>query len=190
MKVGVLALQGAFRAHIQKLEQLDVDASEVRTPSELDDVDALVLPGGESTTMSMLIRSNGLEDGLRQRLAEGMPTLGTCAGLILLSSEIADGRDDQITFGALDVDVQRNGYGTQRQSAETSVATTFTDERIHAVFIRAPRVVRCGETVEVLADAFEGDPVLVRSGPILGAAFHPELSGDDAVHRLFVEIAA
>jgi len=189
VKVGVLALQGAFRAHADKLTELGVDVREVRLPDHLDEVDALVMPGGESTTMSMLLESSGLFDPLADRLDDGMAVLGTCAGLILLSSDIEDGRADQRSFGRLDLAVQRNGYGRQIESFETDLETTVPDEPVHAVFIRAPRIVRAGESVEVLAHA-RGDAVLVRSGNALGASFHPELATDTRIHRLFLDSVA
>ena len=186
MKVGVLALQGAFRAHIEKLHELGVDTAEVRQPGHLDEVDALVMPGGESTTMSMLLESSELFEPLSARIADGMAVFGTCAGLILLSSNIEDGRDDQRSFDRLDISVQRNGYGRQIESFETALETTITDDPVHAVFIRAPRILRVGDGVEVLAES-RGDAVLVRSGNALGASFHPELATDTRIHQLFLE---
>lgn len=186
MIVGVLALQGAFRAHIDKLAELGATAVEVKRPEHLEQVDALVMPGGESTTMSMLLESSELFDPLADRIADGMAVFGTCAGLILLSAEIEDGRPDQRSFGRLDITVKRNGYGRQVESFETEIVTTVTADPIHAVFIRAPKVVRLGSDVEVLAEA-RGDAVLVRSGNALGAGFHPELSRSLAIHRLFLE---
>jgi 5'-phosphate synthase pdxT subunit len=187
--IGVLALQGAFRAHGQKLAELGAEVAEVRTPAQLDSVEALVMPGGESTTMSMSLESSGLFDPLAERLSAGFGVLGTCAGLILLATDIEDGRPDQRSFGRLDISVQRNGYGRQRDSFETDLETTVFDEPIHAVFIRAPRIVRAGPEVEVLASS-GGDPVLVRSGPVIGASFHPELSQDTRIHRLFLDSIA
>lgn len=189
MTVGVLALQGAFRAHIEKLTELGVDASEVRSVEQLDAVDALVMPGGESTTMSMLLESSGLASTLATRIDEGMAVFGTCAGLILLATEVLDGREDQRSFGRLDITVKRNGYGRQTESFETEIASTVTEDPLHAVFIRAPKVTRVGPDVEVLAEA-RGDAVLVRSGNALGAAFHPELSSGNEIHRLFLDSIA
>ncbi|MGI9604806.1 MAG: pyridoxal 5'-phosphate synthase glutaminase subunit PdxT [Acidimicrobiales bacterium] len=188
--MGVLALQGAFRAHIHKLEALGVSTAEVRLPEQLDDVDALIMPGGESTTMSMLLESSGLFDAIEKRLADDMPVFGTCAGLILLARSIEDGRPDQRSFGRLDIAVQRNGYGRQVESFECDLDTTVLDDAVHAVFIRAPRVITVSSNVEVLASDHRGDPVLLRDGNALGAAFHPELSDDDRLHRLFVESVA
>ncbi len=189
MIVGVLALQGAFQAHIDKLTDLGADAREVKRPEHLDSVDALVMPGGESTTMSMLLESSELFDPIADRLDDGMPVFGTCAGLILLSTDIEDGRPDQRSFGRLDITVKRNGYGRQVESFETDIETTVTNEPVHAVFIRAPRIMRIGEDVDVLAEA-RGDAVLVRSGNALGAGFHPELSSSSEIHRLFLESLA
>lgn len=186
MTIGVLALQGAFRAHLSKLKLLGVEAVEVRVPEDLEGVTGLIVPGGESTTISKLLESSGLFDSLAERLDEGMAVFGTCAGLILLSENIEDGRADQRSFGRIDIDVQRNGYGTQVESFETELETTVTPEPVHAVFIRAPRITRVGEDVEVLAES-RGEPVFVRKGNALAAAFHPELSQDVRIHQLFLE---
>ena len=190
MTIGVLALQGAFRAHVRVLEGLGTDATEVRTVDQLDAVDGLVMPGGESTTMSMLLESSGLFDAVAQRLDDGMPVLGTCAGLILLASDIEDGRADQRSFSRLDLTVQRNGYGRQAESFEADLDTVGFDDPVHAVFIRAPRVVRTGDGVDVLARDPHGAPALVRSGNAVGASFHPELSDDSRIHQLFLESVA
>ena len=180
--VGVLALQGAFAAHARILEDLGEPTIEVRTVEQLRSVDALVLPGGESTTMSMLLERSGLLVPLQARLSEGLAVFGTCAGLILLASEIRDGRDDQHALDALDMTVTRNAYGRQIESFEADLDVDGFDAPFHAVFIRAPVVERVGEGIEVLASI--GDhPVLCRQGPITVAAFHPELSGDDRIHR-------
>jgi pyridoxal 5'-phosphate synthase pdxT subunit len=180
--VGVLALQGAFAAHAAILEDLGADTVEVRTAEQLASVDALVIPGGESTTMSMLLERSGLLEPLRVRLADGLPVLGTCAGLILLASDVRDGRPDQHALGALDMTVTRNAYGRQIDSFEADLDIDGFDTPFHAVFIRAPVVERVGDAVEVLARV--GDlPVLCRQVPITVAAFHPELSGDDRLHR-------
>jgi 5'-phosphate synthase pdxT subunit len=195
-KVGVLALQGASRRHVDALEALGASAVEVRTPDDLARVDALVLPGGESTTMSALLASSGLFDPVAERLAAGMPALGTCAGLILLAAEVLDGRPDQRSFAALDVAVRRNAFGRQVDSFEAEVAVDgLAGGAFPAVFIRAPVVERVGVGVEVLAavawpagpDAERGRPVLVRHGAVWAAAFHPELSGDLRLHRRFLE---
>jgi 5'-phosphate synthase pdxT subunit len=170
------------------LDGLGVAAREVRTPDDLDAVDALVLPGGESTTMSLLLDSSGLFEPLRERLAAGMPALGTCAGMILLATNVLDGRPDQRSFGAIDIDVRRNAFGRQVDSFEADLAIAGTGEApMHAVFIRAPQVERWGSEVEVLAE-LDQRPVVVRQGSALAAAFHPELSDDPRVHELFVSI--
>ena len=185
-KVGVLALQGAFREHREVLEALGISTLEVRVPEHLSGVDALVLPGGESTTMTRLLRTSGLHDPLVERLRDGMPAFGTCAGLILLSAEVRDGRPDQVPLGVLDVTVRRNGYGRQRDSFETGLDVAgLTGAAFPGVFIRAPVIERAGESVEVLA-AHEGLPVLVRQGSVWASTFHPELSGDLRVHQQFV----
>ncbi len=185
-KIGVLALQGAFREHGEALAALGADPVEVRTPEHLAAVDAVVLPGGESTTMSKLLDSSGVRDALAARLADGLPALGTCAGLILLAADVRDGRPDQRSFGVLDVSVLRNGYGRQRDSFETSLTVpALPGGPFPGVFIRAPRVERVGSGVEVLAE-HDGHPVLVRRGRVWGASFHPELSGDLRLHEWFL----
>jgi 5'-phosphate synthase pdxT subunit len=185
--IGVLALQGAFRAHLDALAELGVAARDVRTPAHLDDVDALVMPGGESTTMSRLLTSSGLFDQIKARASEGMPIFGTCAGMILLATEVLDGRPDQRTFGVVDLTVRRNGYGRQLASFETDLDVVDLDTPFHGVFIRAPRVESVGDAVEVLA-THGGDPVLVRQDRIMAAAFHPELTADPRLHERFVEL--
>jgi 5'-phosphate synthase pdxT subunit len=186
VKVGVLALQGAFAAHSHVLADLGAHPLEVRDPADLATVDALVMPGGESTTMSLLLETSGLFDPLAERIADGMPVLGTCAGMILLSRDALDGRADQRTFGAIDITVRRNGYGRQRDSFETDLEVAGLDTPFHAVFIRAPVVERAGDAVEVDATV-DGHPVLCRRGPIMVAAFHPELSGDSRIHERFLQ---
>jgi pyridoxal 5'-phosphate synthase pdxT subunit len=186
VKVGVLALQGAFAAHSHVLAELGAHPVEVRVPADLASVDALVMPGGESTTMSLLLETSGLFDPLAGRIADGFPVLGTCAGMILLAGDALDGRSDQRTFGAIDITVRRNGYGRQRDSFETDVEVVGLDAPFHAVFIRAPVVERVGDAVEVDATV-EGHPVLCRQGAITVAAFHPELSGDSRIHERFLQ---
>lgn len=186
---GVLALQGAFARHVDVLGTCGVVASEVRTAEQLAAVDALVIPGGESTTISKLLESQGLVEPLRQRLVAGMPVFGTCAGMILLSNEILDGRPDQLSFDEIDLAVRRNGYGRQIASFETDLEVVGLDATFRAVFIRAPKVERIGADVEVLAEV-EGVPVLCRSGNVMVASFHPELTDDDRLHRLFIETVA
>ena len=171
----------------------------MRTPADLDGVDAVALPGGESTTMSHLLGTSGLFDALSERLADGLPAFGTCAGMILLAAEVLDGRPDQRCFGAIDISVRRNAFGRQVASFEADLATDGLDEPFHAVFIRAPWVERTGDGVEVLAEirpvvnsSGTGKPALVpvlcRSGPILVSSFHPELTVDDRIHRIFLEM--
>jgi 5'-phosphate synthase pdxT subunit len=186
-KVGVLALQGASQRHAEALRALGAHAVEVRTPEHLSGIEGIVLPGGESTTMSKLLDLSGLFDPLAERLAGGMPALGTCAGMILLSARILDGRADQRSLGALDVDVRRNAFGRQVDSFETDLAVQrLPGGPFPAVFIRAPIVERVGEGVEVLA-AVDGHAVLCRQGAVMAAAFHPELSDDLRLHQLFLE---
>ena len=184
-RLGVLALQGGFAAHAAILNRLGAYVDEVRTPQQLAGVDALVMPGGESTTMSMLLDRSGLLEPLKQRLDAGMGVLGTCAGMILLAREVVDGRTDQHALGLVDITVRRNAYGTQIESFEADIDVDGLESPFHAVFIRAPAVERTGAGVEVLA-RHEGRPVLCRSGPATVAAFHPELSGDDRLHARFL----
>jgi 5'-phosphate synthase pdxT subunit len=190
MKTGVLALQGAFREHREVLEALGVESVEVRTPGDLAALDALILPGGESTTMSFLLDSSGLREPLRDRLADGMPVFGTCAGMILLARDVVDGRPDQASYGAIDVAVRRNAYGRQRDSFETPVPVAgLPGGPFPGVFIRAPRIEIAGPTVAVLAQ-HDGHPVLARSGSVWVASFHPELSGDLRLHEWFLAESA
>jgi pyridoxal 5'-phosphate synthase pdxT subunit len=186
MKVGVLALQGAFREHREVLDALGVDAIEVRTPDVIGALDAVILPGGESTTMSKLLDTSALREPLRDRLADGLPVLGTCAGMILLARDVLDGRPDQQSFGIVDISVRRNAYGRQRDSFEADVAVAgLTGGPFHGVFIRAPGIDRIGAGVEVLA-VHDDRPVLAREGVAYVASFHPELSGDLRIHQLFL----
>jgi len=186
VKIGILALQGAFDAHARVLRALGAEPRQVRRPDELDGVDALVMPGGESTTMSMLLDSSGLSEPIAARLDDGLPVFGTCAGLILLADGLVDGRPDQHTFATIDIDVRRNGFGRQVDSFEAPMDVEAFDRPFHGVFIRAPVIERTGPEVEVLATV-DRVPVLVRQGAALAAAFHPELSDDDRIHRLFLE---
>jgi 5'-phosphate synthase pdxT subunit len=186
-RIGVLALQGAFAAHAAALQRLGASTAEVRVAVDLEQCDALVLPGGESTTMSQLLGTSQLFDPLAKRIAAGMPVFGTCAGMILLSRGIADGRPDQRSFAALDIDVQRNGFGRQLDSFETEIDVLGLDRAFHAVFIRAPRISRIGSEIETLA-THGGEPVLVRSKTVMAASFHPELADDDRVHQLFLNM--
>ncbi len=186
VKVGVLALQGAFSLHVRVFERLGAVAAQVRTADDLQGLDALVIPGGESTTMSKLLEANDLFEPIAERLRDGLPTLGTCAGMILLAEDIIDGREDQRCFRAVDIDVRRNAFGRQVDSFETDLRVIGLDEApMHAVFIRAPVVERVGPDVEVLA-SLQGQPVACRQGPVVVTAFHPELSPDLRLHELFV----
>jgi 5'-phosphate synthase pdxT subunit len=186
VKVGVLALQGDVERHVAVLAELGAHPVEVRVPDQLAGVDALVVPGGESTTMSTLLASSGLFDPIAARLREGMPAFGTCAGMILLASDVLDGRPDQRSFGAIDLAVRRNAFGRQVDSFEADLDVDgVSGGPVHAVFIRAPYVERAGDGVDVLASV-DGHPVVCRQGPVLVSAFHPELSGDARLHDLFL----
>jgi 5'-phosphate synthase pdxT subunit len=184
--VGVLALQGAFVAHQRALAEVGAATRQVRQPADLEGIDALVMPGGESTTMSKLLTSSDLFDGVKALLSDGLPVFGTCAGLILLASEVLDGRPDQLSFGAIDVSVQRNGYGRQVDSFETDLDVVGFEVPFHAVFIRAPKVVAIGANVEVLAE-YDGVPVVARQGHVMVASFHPELTHDARLHARFLQ---
>lgn len=187
-RIGVLALQGAVGLHVHALERLGVETVEVRRSAHLDAVDGLVLPGGESSTISKLLFINELFEPLADRLRAGMPAFGTCAGMIMLASEILDGREDQRSFGAIDISVRRNAFGRQIDSFETDLQVIGLPEApVHAVFIRAPVVERVGPGVEILSTVEEGRPVACRQGPILVTSFHPELSPDLRLHELFIE---
>jgi len=183
--VGVLALQGAFEAHQHVLRDLGVASVQVRTPADLELVDALVMPGGESTTMSHLLQTSGLFDVIDARLKQGMPVFGTCAGMILLAKGVLDGRSDQKSFGAIDIDVKRNAYGRQIDSFETDISLVGLVEDFHAVFIRAPQIARIGDDVTVLARHNE-NVVLARQGSVMVASFHPELTNDARIHSMFI----
>ncbi|HLF41244.1 MAG TPA: pyridoxal 5'-phosphate synthase glutaminase subunit PdxT [Acidimicrobiia bacterium] len=186
MKIGVLALQGGFRPHLEALSALGADAFEVRLPRDLAVVDALVLPGGESTTVGRLLATSGLMKPLRERLGAGMPALGTCAGLILLSSEVLDGRPDQPVLGAIDLTVRRNAHGRQRDSFEALLEVDgLAGGPFPGVFIRAPGIERVGPGVDVLA-RLDGAPVALRQGAVTVCAFHPELSADLRFHQRFL----
>ncbi|HVM07035.1 MAG TPA: pyridoxal 5'-phosphate synthase glutaminase subunit PdxT [Acidimicrobiales bacterium] len=191
-KIGVLALQGEVGRHAAALSALGADVVAVKREEDLAAVDALVLPGGESTTMSMLLESSGLFEPVAARLRDGMPAFGTCAGMILLADEVLDGRSDQRFFHAIDISVRRNAFGRQVDSFETGLTVdgvSRPDQPVDAVFIRAPFVERAGDGVEVLATV-DGHPVLCRQGPVLVSSFHPELSDDLRVHELFLDTCA
>ncbi|GLZ33536.1 pyridoxal 5'-phosphate synthase subunit PdxT [Lentzea sp. NBRC 105346] len=193
--VGVLALQGDVREHLVSLASCDVVARPVRRPEELDELDGIVIPGGESTTISRLLETFELLEPLKARIKAGMPAYGSCAGMIMLADKVLDGRPDQHQLGGLDVVVRRNAFGRQIDSFETELEITGVGP-VHAVFIRAPWVESAGAGVEVLAtvpvtpEAGEaaGRIVAVRQGNVLATAFHPELTGDERVHRLFVDM--
>jgi len=190
-RVGVLALQGAFALHVDACTEIGVEAIEVRTPEQLATVDRLIIPGGESTTMSMMLDLNHIRQPIAERLADGMPAFGTCAGMILLATDVSDGRADQVSFGAIDIGVKRNGYGRQNQSFSDELPIARIDEdhdAFHAVFIRAPRVERVGADVQVLA-TYDEDVVLCQQDAILVSSFHPELSPDRRLHRYFCSLA-
>ncbi len=194
--IGVLALQGDVREHLRVLDSLGARPVAVRRESELARCDGLVLPGGESTTMAKLARIFELLDPLRQRISEGLPVFGTCAGMILLADRIEDGIVGQETLGGLDVTVRRNAFGRQVDSFETDLDFAGLDDPLHAVFIRAPWVESMGEGVDVLARVPDesvagpaaGKVVAVRGGPLMATSFHPEVGGDDRVHRIFVDL--
>jgi pyridoxal 5'-phosphate synthase pdxT subunit len=189
--VGVLDLQGDVREHVAALGEVGCEARLVKRSGDLDGLAGLVLPGGESTTLSMLLESSGLFDPIAERLGaaeQPLPVLGTCAGLVLVAREVLDGRPDQRSFGVLDAVVRRNGYGRQEQSFEADlVFGSGEGPPLPTVFIRAPQVISVADGVDVLA-TLDGVPVLVRQGPVLASAFHPELTGDRRVHRLFAEM--
>jgi len=186
-KVGVLALQGAFREHAEALTALGVDVTLVKRPEHLAGIDAIVLPGGESTTMDKLLDSSELRAPLTHQLRDGLPAFATCAGLIVCATEIVDGRPDQVPMRVLDVTVRRNGYGRQRESFEAPLAVRdLAGGPFPGVFIRAPVVEHTGGRVEVLAE-HEGVPVFGRQDNVFFSSFHPELSGDLRLHELFVK---
>jgi 5'-phosphate synthase pdxT subunit len=190
--IGVFALQGDVREHLRALTAIGVTAIGVRRPSELDTCDALVIPGGESTTMAKLARSFELFEPLRDRIKRGMPVFGTCAGMIMLADRIEDGTEDQETLGGLDITVRRNAFGRQVDSFEGDLEMTGVDGPVHAVFIRAPWVEEVGPDVQVLARVEDGPAVgrivAVRQGPLLATSFHPEVGDDLRLHRLFVDL--
>jgi 5'-phosphate synthase pdxT subunit len=190
--IGVLALQGDVREHLQVLERLGVTALAVRRPAELDACDGLVLPGGESTTMAKLARRFEVFEPLRKRIGAGLPVLGTCAGMILLADRVVEGTSDQETLGGLDITVRRNAFGRQVDSFEGEVDVAGLGEPVHGVFIRAPWVEALGEGVDVLARVGRGEAagriVAVRQGPLLATSFHPEMDNDLRIHRLFLDL--
>ncbi|HEX9236980.1 MAG TPA: pyridoxal 5'-phosphate synthase glutaminase subunit PdxT [Actinomycetota bacterium] len=184
MKAGVLALQGDFREHARMFAECGASPVLVRTPEDLDGVACLAIPGGESTTIAKLAQRHGMVDPIRQRIADGMPVFGTCAGMIVMAKEVGDG--DPL-LGVLDIGVERNAYGRQVDSFEADVEVTDVGP-VRAVFIRAPQVTRWGSGVEVLAE-HDGRPVVVRQGRLLASAFHPEIAGDPRLHARLLELA-
>ena len=190
MKVGVLALQGDVREHIAALRSCEVEAVAVRRASEIESIDALVLPGGESTTIAQLADIFGIFDLIKNKINNGMPVYGSCAGMILLADQILDAKEGQKSFGGLDITVRRNAFGRQVDSFESDIAfADGSDELIRAVFIRAPWVEKVSDSVQVLA-AIDTHPVAVRSETALATSFHPEITGDNRIHRYFIEQVA
>lgn len=192
MRVGVLALQGDFREHINALTHCQVAAIEIRRASELKGIDALIIPGGESTTIASLAKKFEIFEPIKERIASGMPTYGSCAGMILLADHIVAAKDGQETFGGIDVTVRRNAFGRQVDSFEADISAPLISSRpLRAVFIRAPWVEKVGKNVEVLAtyenSAGGAHAVAVRQGHLLATAFHPEITDDYGVHRYFLD---
>ncbi|MFE0381277.1 pyridoxal 5'-phosphate synthase glutaminase subunit PdxT [Streptomyces inhibens] len=186
--IGVLALQGDVREHLTALAESDALARPVRRPEELDEVDGLVIPGGESTTMSKLAVVFGMLEPLRAFVRAGKPVYGTCAGMIMVADKLLDAREDQETLGGIDMIVRRNAFGRQNESFEAAIDVTgIPGGPVEGVFIRAPWVESVGGAVEVLA-TYNGHTVAVRQGNVLATSFHPELTGDHRVHRLFVDM--
>jgi 5'-phosphate synthase pdxT subunit len=195
--IGVLALQGDVREHLAVLERLGAHAIRVRRPAELEACDGLVVPGGESTTMAKLARTFELFEPLQKRIRGGIPTFGTCAGMIMLADQVEDGTADQETLGGLDITVRRNAFGRQVQSFETELDFAGLEDPVHAVFIRAPWVEQIGPDVEVLARVDPGPEVqpgaagrivAVRQGHLMATSFHPEVDSDGRVHQVFVDL--
>ena len=190
MKVGVLALQGDVREHIAALRSCEVEAVAVRRASEIESIDALVLPGGESTTIAQLADIFGIFDLIKNKINNGMPVYGSCAGMILLADQILDAKEGQKSFGGLDITVRRNAFGRQVDSFESDIEfADGSDELIRAVFIRAPWVEKVSDSVQVLA-AIDTHPVAVRSETALATSFHPEITSDNRIHRYFIEQVA
>jgi len=185
MRIGVLGLQGDFREHLTLLRALGVDARDVRTRAQLDEIEGLIIPGGESTTMAHLLEKTGMLSALRERGEQGFPIYGTCAGMILLARELNDSSPEN-RLALMDIAVKRNAYGRQLDSFEADLSLKNIGE-FHAVFIRAPKVVRVGPGVEILAE-HDGAPVLVRQKNLLASSFHPELTGDTRIHEYFLKM--
>lgn len=188
MPIGVLALQGDFREHIQTFRSCGADAIEVRTVAELEKCSGLVIPGGESTVIEKLATNYGLFTPIQKKIQNGFPVFGTCAGLIMLADEILDGISGQRGFGGLDISVRRNAFGNQLDSFETDLEFSgILGDKVHAAFIRAPIVERVGEGVEVLSKLDDGRIVAVRSKNALGISFHPEVTGEKRIHQMFID---
>jgi pyridoxal 5'-phosphate synthase pdxT subunit len=187
MKVGILGVQGDVREHASAVEAAGATSVSVKHPHEVGEVDALILPGGESTTIGKLLERFELLEPVRSAALRGLPLYGTCAGMILMAGDVVGGQDAPHRLGVMDLSVRRNAYGRQVESFEADVAVSGLDEPFRAVFIRAPGVERAGDGVEVLA-TWEDRPVLVRQGSLLASSFHPEMTGDARVHELFIEM--
>jgi 5'-phosphate synthase pdxT subunit len=189
LRIGVLALQGDFEAHLKMLAELGVEGKAVRLPTHLDDLDGIILPGGESTTIGKLMVLYGLDKPLQQKIREGFPVWGTCAGLILLARETDNALTGQPLLASMDIRVRRNAFGSQRESFETDLSVPVLGEApFHAFFIRGPAIESAGPGVEVLATLDDGTIVAVRQGHLLGTAFHPEVAGDPRFHQYFLRI--
>ncbi len=189
LHIGVLALQGDFEAHLKMLAELGVEGKAVRLPKHLDDVDGIIIPGGESTTIGKLMMSYGLQQPLQQKIREGFPIWGTCAGLILLARETDNALTGQPLLASIHIRVRRNAFGSQRESFETDLSVPVVGEApFHAIFIRGPVIESVGPEVEVLATLDDGTIVVVREGALLGTAFHPEIGGDPRFHQYFLRI--
>jgi 5'-phosphate synthase pdxT subunit len=189
MKVGILALQGAFREHEEMLQRIGAPTRQVRLPKHLDEIDRLIIPGGESTTIGKLLVRYKLLDPIRERAQAGMPLWGTCAGAILMARQIADGREDQPSLGLMDITARRNAFGSQLESFETDIAVEpLGDPPLHLVFIRAPVLEDPGQAVQTLAALDDRRIVAARQGRLLATCFHPELTQDDRLHRYFLEL--
>ena len=188
-RIGVLALQGDFEAHLKMLAELGADARAVRLPEHLAEIDGIIIPGGESTTIGKLMIVYGLHEVLQKKIQEGVPVWGTCAGLILLSKETDNALAGQPLLASMNIKVRRNAFGSQRESFETDLSVPALGEApFHAFFIRGPSIEWVGQGVEVLATLDDGTIVAVREGPLLGTAFHPEVAGDPRFHQYFLRI--
>lgn len=186
--IGVLAIQGDFLEHRKMLDSISIESREVRTPKELDDLDGLIIPGGESTTIVQLIDIYDMRNTLVEKVHQGLPIWGTCAGMIVLAKSLKDTRPKPL--GLMDIEVSRNAFGRQIDSFETDLNISGIDgPPMHAIFIRAPLITKVGKEVEILAEVSEGKPVAVRQGKILATSFHPELTGDSRMHSMFANIA-